>query len=575
MSELRVWAPHAGKVEVETREGRSPMQPADGDWFTLGRSLPPDTDYAFVLDGGAPLPDPRSPRQPNGVHGASRTIDPSAFRWTDAGFRAPPLASAVLYELHVGTFTPEGTFEAVIPHLDELVALGITHVELLPVNSFPGGHGWGYDGVDLYAPHEPYGGPLGLKRLVDACHDRGLGVLLDVVYNHLGPDGNYLSQFGPYFTDFHPTPWGPSVNLDREESFEVRRFFVDNALMWLRDYHFDGLRIDAVHAFYDTSAVHLLEQMAIEVEALAAQTGRPLVLIAESDLNDPRIVRPRSLGGYGIDAQWSDDFHHALHAVLTEERSGYYEDFGSLADLAKTLAHAFVYDGKLSPHRRRAHGRPIEGVSPTAFLGYLQNHDQVGNRAKGERIGHLVSPGRAKIGAALYLTAPYVPMIFQGEEWSASSPFCYFVDHQNEDLRKAVREGRRREFAAFGWKPEEIPDPSDRATFERSKLDWSERENGEHRAMLDWYTKLLALRKQHPDLGVPRWENLRVRFDEKARWLVFERGNVRVACNLGTKAQPLLLGSGYRGSMLLASDDRARPQGERVELPADSVAIFG
>ena len=448
---------------------------ADGWWTAEAVSAAPGTDYAFRLDGGPPLPDPRSVWQPQGVHGPSRVLDHGAFPWTDGRWQQGPLPSAVLYELHVGTFTPEGTFEAAIARLDHLVDLGITHVELMPVAEFPGSRGWGYDGVDLYAPHHAYGGPEGLKRLVNACHAKGFAVLLDVVYNHLGPAGNYLERFGPYFTARHQTPWGPAVNLDGPGSDEVRRFFCDNALMWLRDYHLDGLRLDAVHALVDTSAVSFLEQLAAEVHALEAHLGRHLVLIAESDLNDPRVVRPPELGGYGLGAQWSDDFHHALHTVLTGERDGYYADFGSLADLAKALTGTFVYDGRYSHFRGRRHGRPTAGLTGDHFLGYLQNHDQIGNRAQGERSSHLPNSGRLKIAAALVLTSPFIPLLFQGEEWGASTPFQYFTDHDDPELGRAVREGRRVEFAGFGWAPEAIPDPQDPATFARSKLDWQER----------------------------------------------------------------------------------------------------
>jgi maltooligosyltrehalose trehalohydrolase len=463
--DFRVWAPRATKVEIAVDNTRTPMAPDTSGWWTA--DVPADgpaTEYTFILDGGHPLPDPRSAWQPRGVHGPSRVVDHQAFAWTDARWQPGPLSSATVYELHVGTFTLAGTFEAAIERLDHLVALGITHVELMPVAEFPGGRGWGYDGVDLYAPHHGYGGPEGLKRLVDAAHRRGLAVILDVVYNHLGPAGNYLEHSGPYFTDRHRTPWGPAVNLDGPGSSEVRRFFCDNALMWLRDYYMDGLRLDAVHALIDTSAVHFLEQLAAEVQALAAQLGRHLVLIAESDLNDPRLVRPPEVGGYGVAAQWSDDFHHALHAVLTGERAGYYEDFGTLADLAQALTCAFVYDGRYSRFRDRRHGRPATGLSGHRFFGYLQNHDQIGNRAKGERSSHLISPGRLKIAAGLVLTSPFVPLLFQGEEWGASTPFQYFTDHEDPELGRAVSEGRRSEFSAFAWSAEEVPDPQDPAT---------------------------------------------------------------------------------------------------------------
>ena len=471
-----VWAPSAGKVELDLRGEREPMRQEAGGWWSIDVShAGHGTDYAFRLDDGSPLPDPRSEWQPSGVHGRSRVIDHSQFQWTDRLWQAKPLSSAIIYELHVGTFTPEGTFDGVIERLDYLADLGVTHIELMPLADFPGGRGWGYDGVSLFACRHQYGGPEGLKRLVNACHSKGLAVIVDVVYNHLGPSGNYLGQFGHYFTDRHNTPWGAALNFDGPHSDEVRRFFCDNALMWLRDYHVDGLRLDAIHAIIDTSAVHILEQLATEVDELAAHLGRHLFLIAESDLNDPRVVRPWPLGGYGIDAQWADDIHHTLHSVIAKERSGYYADFGTIELMAKSMQTPYTYAGEHSSFRQRRHGRPPEGLAGYNFLAYLQNHDQVGNRAQGERITQLAGMDRAKIGAALVLTSIYIPMLFQGEEWAASSPFQYFVDFSDDpDLAKAVTAGRREEFAAFGWKPEEVPDPQSLETFERSILKWDE-----------------------------------------------------------------------------------------------------
>jgi len=454
MNTFQVWAPLPKKVEVLVGDGKFPMIAEPDGWWTAEISpAKAGDDYGFILDGEGPFPDPRSPSQPNGVHKLSRLVDQNSFHWTDKNFQAPPLSSAIFYELHIGTFTPAGTFLAAIEKLDYLVALGVTHVELMPVVEFSGDYGWGYDGVDLFAPHHAYGTHDGLKKLVDACHARGLAVILDVVYNHLGPSGNYLAKFAPYFTKKYASPWGEGINFDGAHSDEVRRFFCDNALMWLRDFHFDGLRLDAVHGIIDTSATHILEQLKLEVEQLSAQLGRNLVLIPESDLNDPRLLWPRERGGFQLDAQWSDDFHHALHTVLTGENTGYYADFGSLTDLAKSLQNAFIYDGQFSRHRRKIHGRPIENLSGHKFLGYLQNHDQIGNRAKGERSSQLMSLGKLKIGAALVLTSPFVPLLFQGEEWGAATPFFYFTDYQETELAKAVREGRCREFVAFGWKP--------------------------------------------------------------------------------------------------------------------------
>ncbi len=527
---LEVWAPAARSVRAVV-EGRAELQMRDiGDgWWATDAEFPAATDYRFGVDDGEPLPDPRSRWQPFGIHGPSRVLDPGDLDWHDAGWQPPPLDSGVIYEAHIGTFSEEGTFEAAISHLDHLVSLGVTHLELMPVAEFPGDRGWGYDGADLFAPHHAYGGPAGLARLVDACHARGLAVILDVVYNHLGPAGNYLARFGPYFTDRYATPWGDAVNLDGQGSDEVRRFFIDNAVMWLRDYHVDGLRLDAVHAIFDTSAVHFLEQIAADVHALGTQLGRDLVVIAESDLNDPRLVRPVESGGYGLDAQWSDDFHHALHSVLTGERSGYYADFGNLDDLATTLVQGYRYAGDYSRFRGRRHGRPAPELDGRRLLGYLQNHDQVGNRALGERSAALLSQGRLMIGAAVVLSAPFVPLLFQGEEWAAGTPFQYFTAHEDPELGAAVGRGRREEFAAFGWDPAAVPDPQAVETFERSKLNWSELSKRAHAEMLDWHTRLIKLRRTTPALLNGRVDE--VEFDADAGWLAFSRGRVGVALN--------------------------------------------
>jgi maltooligosyltrehalose trehalohydrolase len=443
-------------------------------------------------------------------------------------------------------------------------------VELMPVVEFSGRWGWGYDGVDLWAPHHVYGGPDGLKRLVDACHARGLGVLIDVVYNHLGPAGNYLGQFGPYFGDQHHTNWGEAVNVDGRGSDEVRAFIVENAAMWLRDYHADGLRLDAVHAIVDASARHVLEQLSDDVARLSAQVGRPLWLVSESDRNDPRYVRPPVAGGYGLDASWADEWHHALHAVLTGERAGYYADFGSLAQLGKAVRQAWVYDGVYSPERDRVHGRSPAGLPGSAFVVSAQNHDQVGNRAAGDRLPTSISPGRLRVAAALLLTAPFVPMLFQGEEWGASTPFQYFTDHEDPDLGRAVSEGRRREFSHFGWAPADVPDPQDEATFLRSKLRWDEVGEGDHAGLLDWHRRLIALRRLVPDLATAPAGSLEVAVDEAAGTLVVRRGAVTVAANLGPSPVTLPLA----GTLLLASDDAvALSPGGALSLPADTVAI--
>ena len=608
---VSVWAPWADTVElllngerVPMRPGRRPLRgtpggghlgpgsvawggasdpaegplgaepPHEGWWTADPQGWEAGADYAFLLDGEGPFPDPRSAWQPRGVHGPSRVVDHGAFPWTDHGFRAPPLASGLVYELHVGTFTPDGTFASAMERLDYLAELGVTHVELMPVAAFPGTRGWGYDGVGLYAVHAPYGGPDGLKAFVDACHARGMAVILDVVYNHLGPEGNYLHRFGPYFTDRYATPWGEAVNFDGAGSHEVRRFVIDNALMWLRDYHVDALRLDAVHAILDQSALHVLEEMARDVRALEAQVGRPLALIAESDLNDPVLVTPPDAGGYGLDAQWSDDFHHALHAFLTGESQGYYADFGRLAHVARALERGYVYEGGYSHYRGRCHGRPFASRRADRLLGYIQNHDQVGNRAVGDRIGETIGPEGVKMAAALVLISPFVPLLFQGEEWAASSPFLYFTDLGDDELGELVRKGRRSEFAGFGWDPESIPDPQDPETLERSRLDWDERDRAPHADVLDWYRRLIALRHRLPALRDGRMP--RVRHDEAAGWLVAERGPVTVAANLAREERRVPLAEGRPRHVLLASAAAAGvADGPEVRLPPRSVAILG
>ena len=578
MHRFRVWAPRLGRVEVKIAEQVFQLEreqaPAIGWWSaTIDAAAEGEVDYAYLLDGDTtPLPDPRSAWQPHGVHGPSRLLDHRRFPWNDAKWQPSPLSSAIIYELHIGTFTPGGTFDSAIDRLDALVDLGVTHVELMPVASFPGGRGWGYDGVDLFAPQQAYGGPEALKRLVDACHTKGLAAILDVVYNHLGPVGNYLQRFGPYFTPLHSTPWGDAVNFEEAGSTEVRRFLCDNALMWLRDYHFDGLRLDAVHAFIDRSATHFLEQLATEVEQLQAALGRYFVLIAESDLNDPRLVTAQEAGGYGLDAQWSDDFHHALVAAITGERMGYYKDFGPLADVAAALQHVFVYAGRYSSSRDREHGRPVGKLPGWRFVGYAQTHDQVGNRAGGERLGHLTSAGRARIAAALVLTSPFIPLLFQGEEFNASTPFLYFTHHEDEELGRRITEGRSNEFGAFGLDGEDLPSPQLEATFHRSRLDWSEPAREPHASILAWYKALIHLRRTTPHLTDGRLHHVEVRFDEDARWLAMDRGPVTVVCNLGvaTLIQDLAAGA----KLLLASEPGVAVAGTRLSLPPDTVAIL-
>jgi len=570
---LRVWAPDRERVDAVMDDATRPMAQARGGWWHL--DLPGaghGTRYRFSLDGGPPRSDPRSAWQPDGIEGPSALVDHGRFEWHDGSWKGAHLPSAVIYELHVGTFSTPGTFDGAVEHLDDLVDLGVDAVELLPVAEASGTRGWGYDGVLLYAPHHAYGGPDGLKRLVDACHVRGLAVIADVVYNHLGPAGNYLHEYGPYFTDRYRTPWGSAVNFDGPGSDEVRRFVTDNARQWLDDYHLDGLRLDAVHAIFDGGARHILEELAAVGTEVADATGRRKWVIAESDLNDPRLVRSDEAGGYGLDATWSDDFHHALHAVLSGERSGYYADFGTIAQLAKALEEVYVFAGDWSPLRGRHHGRRVGDLARTRFLGYLQNHDQIGNRALGERSAALLSPGRRRVAAALVLLSPFVPMLFQGEEWGASTPWQYFTDHDDPDLGRAVREGRRREFVAFGWDPEAVPDPQDPETFARSKLDWSERGRPPHRELLAWHRDLLRFRRDHRELHSGDPGGLRVEWSEEARWLVAARSGTAVVVNLADVPRDIPVAGA--GRLLLASDPAGTSVGEgAVTVPADEVAV--
>jgi maltooligosyltrehalose trehalohydrolase len=571
---FEVWAPAARRVRVRLGDGAEHELAAGerGWWAVELADLPAETDYGYLLDDDTdPLPDPRSPRQPYGVHGLSRTYDQDAYRWNDAGWTGRALPGSVLYELHVGTFTPEATFDAAIERLDHLVELGVDMVEVLPVNAYNGIRNWGYDGVLWYAVHEPYGGPDGLKRFVDACHARGLGVLLDVVYNHLGPAGNYVPRFGPYVKAGNNT-WGDLINVDGPDSDPVRKYIVDNALMWLRDYHIDGLRLDAVHAFVDTRAIHILEELGVEVDALAATLGRPATLIAESDLNDPRLVTGRSAGGYGLAAAWDDDVHHALHTLLTGETQGYYADFADPGAIGKVLTHGYYHDNTYSSFRRRRHGRPVDRRRTPGhrFVACLQNHDQIGNRALGDRLSATLSVGRLKIGAALLLTAPYTPMLFMGEEWAAGTPWQFFTSHPEPELGAIVAAGRREEFAEHGWPPGDVPDPQDPATYERSIVDWSELEKPPHAEMLRFYRKLIALRHATPALADPRLD--RVRVDRGDDWLTVHRGRYRVAVNLSRQRRAVPL-SGTPVHVALCSEPGFIYARKEIQLPAESVAV--
>ncbi|MFJ6168284.1 malto-oligosyltrehalose trehalohydrolase [Micromonospora orduensis] len=571
MTEFAVWAPDATRVRLHLPgdTDHEMRAAADGWWRVEVPGGGPD--YAFLLDDDdTPLPDPRSAWQPEGVHGPSRLYDHSAFDWSDGAWTGRQLPGSILYELHIGTFTPEGTFDAAIDRLDHLVSLGVDLIELLPVNAFNGEHNWGYDGVCWYAPHQPYGGPDGLKRFVDAAHAKGLGVILDVVYNHFGPSGAYAPRFGPYLAE-QSNSWGRSINLDGPHSDEVRRYIIDSVLMWLRDYHVDGLRLDAVHALPDSRAVPILEELAVAVESLSTHLGRPLSLIAESDLNDPRLITPREAGGFGLHAQWNDDAHHALHTLLTGERQGYYGDFGSLETLSDVLTGGFFHAGTWSSFRNRHHGRPVDPRIPGhRFVAYLQNHDQIGNRATGDRISASLSPSLLRVGATLLMTAPFTPMLFMGEEWAASTPWQFFTSHPEPELASAVRTGRRREFASHGWPEGDVPDPQDPQTFVRSRLDWAELDKPEHREMLAFYQRLIALRRSTPDLSDPRMHAVSVQHGDQ--FLLMRRGDTLVVANLAGRGQGVSL-PGVARRVLLATGEGVTVMRDRIELPAETAAI--
>jgi len=568
--EFAVWAPLPDRVRLDVEGSVYPMQRYDDGWWRTLVPAEAGARYGFLLDDDPTvLPDPRSPRQPDGVHERSALWDAAGAIWTDSDWAGKQLPGAVIYELHIGTFTAAGTFDAAIEKLDYLVDLGVDFVEIMPVNAFSGTRGWGYDGVLWYAVHEPYGGPDGLVRLVDACHRRGLGVLIDAVFNHLGPSGNYLPKFGPYLSS-GSNPWGESINIADAGSDAVRAYIIECALRWMSDFHADGLRLDAVHALVDTTAIHILEELATETDQLAERVGRPLTLIAESDRNDPRFITPRSAGGYGLSAQWDDDIHHALHTAVSGERQGYYADFGSLETLAQTLRNGYFHAETYSSFRGRRHGRKLDTslVPGYRLLAYTSTHDQVGNRAVGDRPSAYLDAGQLAVSAALALLTPFTAMLFMGEEWGASTPFQFFSSHPEPELAEATRDGRRREFAEHGWDAEEVPDPQDPATFENSKLDWAEVDDGVHGQLHTLYRDLITLRHTEPDFADYQLDNLIVDFDEAARWIVFRRGALSVACNLGTDEVTVPVA----GELVLAWGEPT--VGAQTQLPGHSFAVL-
>jgi len=589
-----VWAPGAAKVEVRVvgPSGRTlVMEPQERGYHqVLAEGIAPGTRYYYRLDGGDERPDPASRYQPEGVHGPSEVVDLN-FEWAGAGWMGLELADYILYELHVGTYTEGGTFEAVIPHLDGLCELGVNAVELMPVAQFPGERNWGYDGAYPFAVQNSYGGPAGLKALVEACHARRLAVVLDVVYNHLGPEGNYLAQFGPYFTDAYRTPWGQAINFDGPESDEVRRYFIENALYWTKDFHIDALRLDAIHAIVDPSARPVLEELAAAVHRQARQLKRRIYVIAESDRNDSRIIRRRAAGGYGLDAQWSDDFHHALHTLLTPERNGYYSDFGDVEHLARAYREGFVYSGQYSNYRKRSHGNSSRGLPCERFVVCAQNHDQVGNRMLGERLGKLVSFEAQKMAAGTLLLSPFTPLLFMGEEYGEIAPFTYFVSHSDPGLIEAVRKGRQEEFAAFEWAGQ-IPDPQSPETFQGCKLNHALKSEGDHQALYNFVRELIRLRRALPAFSRNGWKEAEaIAFErEKLLWIRRWRGDDQAVMivNLGSKpatavlpfpkacfrklldsADPRWNGSGSLCPDLLEADGNAS-----LSIAASSIVLF-
>ena len=581
-----VWAPERSQIAIEIVapvELRVELARTDDGYFQGTAPVGAGARYFVVPDNGEGRPDPASRFQPEGVHGPSEVIDPD-FSWTDADWQGVHLPDYIIYELHVGTFSEAGTFDGVIAHLDELVQLGITAIELMPVAQFPGARNWGYDGVQPFAVQNSYGGPAGLKRLVDAAHARGLAVILDVVYNHMGPEGNYLGEFGPYFTDKYRTPWGWAVNVDHEHSDDVRRYFIDNAVEWLDDYHIDALRLDAVHGIVDTSARPFLAELSDRVATHFENSERPVYLIAESDLNDVRMITSTAHSGMGMHAQWTDDFHHALHALLTREDSGYYMDFGSVEDFARSLTDAYVFSGQYSEYRKRRHGNSTAGFADAHFVVCIQNHDQVGNRMNGERLSALADFERQKLGAAAVLLSPFVPLLFMGEEYAEERPFQYFIDHSDEELIAAVREGRKREFAAFAWQGEP-PDPYAVTTYEKARM--SRATDGQHGTMRKLYHHLIELRAKHglgPNATLTR--GLAQAYPQQEA-VTFERGDALVLYCFNEQPQQVEIAvpNGSWQKVFATSDPQWGGPGDQLpeqlaggtatlQLPASAAALY-
>lgn len=584
-----VWAPSKKQVQVIIKDKNTLELTKDSNGYWVGEfdNVPPGSLYKYILDSEKELPDPASRSQPGGVHSWSKILKPDSFLWEDDNWTGMPLSEMIIYELHIGTFTAKGTFEAVVEKLDHLLDLGINAIEILPISQFPGDRNWGYDGVYPYAAQHSYGGPQGLKNMIDACHKKGIAVILDAVYNHMGPEGNYLAQFGPYFTEKYHTPWGAALNFDDKHSDEVRNFFLENALMWLEEFHFDGLRLDAIHEIIDRGARHLLRELSERIDELEEKTGRQYVLIAESDLNDTKVINSYEKGGFGLEGQWADDFHHALHTLLTGEDEGYYSDYGKIEHMAKAFKQAFVYDGAYSKFRKRTVGNRPAGLSKSQFVVCIQNHDQVGNRILGDRLSTLVSYEKLKLGAGVILTSPFVPMLFMGEEFAEDTPFQYFVSHGDPDLVKAVQEGRKREFEYFIDQKGEFPDPQGVETFNGSKINWNFKDDNQKRTIFKFYKKLIELRKEGTFDELRNSEIVSDPIEKKKLLLVSanRESNLFLAFNFNEEDQQIILptGTGKWQKVIASADEvwggpddiqQKFVDSEEISLPASSFLVL-
>lgn len=586
---FRTWSPTAKNVQLVLKGKDEPVnlqKDSEGYWEATVENIAPGDLYKFKLNDQDEFPDPASRSQPQGVHAWSQVTDLKSFDWQEKNWKGRRLKDMIIYELHVGTFTPQGTFEAIIEKLDHLEELGINTIEIMPIAQFPGNRNWGYDGVYPFAAQDSYGGFKGLQNLINACHQRGFAVLLDVVYNHLGPEGNYLSVFGPYFTKKYHTPWGSALNYDDEYSDAVRNHFIQNALMWLEEYHFDGLRLDAIHEIIDRGAKHFLKELSEKVDELEKNTGRQYVLIAESDLNDTRIINEYEYGGYGLEGQWVDDFHHAVHTILTGEDAGYYKDYGKLEILAKSFRQAFVYDGVYSEFRKKTVGNSPAGLEPSNFVICIQNHDQVGNRLLGERLSQLISFEKQKLAAGIMLAAPYVPMLFMGEEFAEKNPFQYFVSHGDKDLVKAVQEGRKREFKYFNQADGEFPDPQSEDTFEHSKINWDFKQDPQQKDIFGFYKEMLKLRKEGAFKDFSTSEiKTKIKEESKILQVSAEGGKDSLfgIFNFNSEAFSMKLSDGKEPQLIVFSADKKfggtsaaedLRDGDTLNVPKESFLIF-